>query len=135
MWLIIIRLRFLTFLFIGPVVMGPVFIGLVVEDPVVAGPVLLCPDHCRSVHVKFVYCPYNYCGLREIDVLISKAISWRGYDTGKSDFTCLSGAYHEQMGPLPSSNGTLGIALSNAHTWSPRWRTFQTVDATESASK
>jgi len=27
-----------------------------------------------------------------------------------------SEAYHEQMGPIPSSNGSLDIALSNAHT-------------------
>jgi len=27
-----------------------------------------------------------------------------------------SEAYHEQMGPLPSSNGSVDIALSNAHT-------------------
>ena len=25
-------------------------------------------------------------------------------------------AYHEQMGPIPSSNGSLDIDLSNAHT-------------------
>ena len=25
-------------------------------------------------------------------------------------------AYHELMGPIPSSNGSLDIALSNAHT-------------------
>jgi len=27
-----------------------------------------------------------------------------------------SEAYHEQMGPIPSSNGSVDIALSNAHT-------------------
>jgi len=27
-----------------------------------------------------------------------------------------SEAYHEQMGPISSSNGSLDIALSNAHT-------------------
>jgi len=27
-----------------------------------------------------------------------------------------SEAYHEQMGPIPSSNESLNIALSNAHT-------------------
>jgi len=27
-----------------------------------------------------------------------------------------SEAYHEQMGPIPSSNGSLDKALSNAHT-------------------
>ena len=32
-----------------------------------------------------------------------------------------SDAYHEQMGPIPSSNGNLDIALFNAHTYSP-WR-------------
>jgi len=49
---------------------------------------------------------------------------------------CLySEAYHEQMGPIPSSNGNLDIALSKAHTWSPRRRTFYTVDATELASR
>jgi len=27
-----------------------------------------------------------------------------------------SEAYHDQMGPIPSSNGSLDIALSNTHT-------------------
>jgi len=27
-----------------------------------------------------------------------------------------SEAYHEQMGPIPCSNGSLDIALANAHT-------------------
>ena len=35
----------------------------------------------------------------------------KGYDMGKSD----SEAYHEQMGPIPSSNGSLDIALSSAY--------------------
>jgi len=38
-----------------------------------------------------------------------------------------SEAYHEQMGPIRSSTGSLDIALSNAHTQSPRQRTFQTI--------
>jgi len=37
---------------------------------------------------------------------------------GKSDFHLFvdSEAYHEQMGPIPSSNGSIDIALFNAHT-------------------
>jgi len=31
-----------------------------------------------------------------------------------------SEAYHEQMGPIPISNGSLDIGLSNAHNKSPR---------------
>jgi len=46
-----------------------------------------------------------------------------------------SEAYHEQMGPIPSSNESLDIAPSNLHTYSPRRRNFQTVDATELASR
>ena len=46
-----------------------------------------------------------------------------------------SEVYHEQMDPIPSSNGSLDKALSNMHTLSPRQRTFQTIDATEFASK
>ena len=45
-----------------------------------------------------------------------------------------SEAYHEQLSPIPKSSGSLDIALSNAHTKSPRWGTFQTVNATELAS-
>jgi len=45
-----------------------------------------------------------------------------------------SEAYHEQMGPIPSSNESLNTALSNAHIQSPWWRTFQTVNAPELAS-
>jgi len=41
----------------------------------------------------------------------------RGYDMGKSDYLFVdSEAYHEQMGPIPSTNESLDIALSNAHT-------------------
>ena len=39
------------------------------------------------------------------------------------------------MGSIPSLNGSLDIALSNVHTRSPRWRTFQTIDATELTSR
>jgi len=46
-----------------------------------------------------------------------------------------SEAYHEQMGPISSSNASLDIALPNARTWSPRRRTFQTVNAPELASR
>jgi len=46
-----------------------------------------------------------------------------------------SEAYHEQMGPIPSSNGSLDIALSNVHNQSHRRRTFLTVDTTELASR
>ena len=35
-----------------------------------------------------------------------------------------SEAYHEQIGPIPSSNESLDIALSNAHTSSPQWPTL-----------
>jgi len=43
-------------------------------------------------------------------------------------------AYHEQMGPIPSSDGSLDIALSIVHTYIPQRRTFQIVDAPELAS-
>ena len=36
-----------------------------------------------------------------------------------------SEADHEQMGPISSSNESLDIALSIAHTWSPRQRNFR----------
>jgi len=36
---------------------------------------------------------------------------------------------------FPDSNGSLDIALSNVHTQSPQRRAFQTVDATELASR
>ena len=39
------------------------------------------------------------------------------------------------MDPIPSSNGSLDIALFNMHNQSPRQRNFQTVDATELASR
>jgi len=42
-------------------------------------------------------------------------------------------AYYEHMGLKSTSNGRLDIALSNAHTLSPRRRTFQTIDVTELA--
>jgi len=53
----------------------------------------------------------------------------------KSDLFVDSEAYYEQMGPITSSNGSLDIALSNVHTKSPQWRTFQNVDAPELASR
>ena len=38
-----------------------------------------------------------------------------------------SEAYHKQMGPIPSSNGSLEMVLSIVHTWSPRRHAFQIV--------
>jgi len=40
----------------------------------------------------------------------------------------ISEAYHEQIGLLPSLNGSLDIALSNVHTWS--WRQRNTIGIT-----
>jgi len=50
-------------------------------------------------------------------------MSLRRYVIAKNIFANLFSdfeAYHEQMGPIPSSNGSLDIALSNAQSWSPR---------------
>jgi len=35
---------------------------------------------------------------------------------GKNDLFVDSESYHEQMGPIPSSNENLDVTLSNAHT-------------------
>jgi len=50
-----------------------------------------------------------------------------------------SEAYHEQIGPIPSSNGCLDIALSIAHTWRPRlhadvWQNLLQVDTKQVCS-
>jgi len=52
-----------------------------------------------------------------------------------SPLVLYSEAYCEQMGPIPSSNGSVDIARSTAYTRSPRRCTFQTVDSTELASR
>ena len=43
-------------------------------------------------------------------------VSMKSHHLKRLDLFVDSEAYHEQMGPIPSSNGSLDITLSNAHT-------------------